>query len=87
MTAKPFKALKLNYPMIQFHRRCLLLLLRIPSAHQEILGFPMVPTDAGILLHGLKLCWQKRTYKVLLVFIKIMGWGGETMHFSEIINL
>ena len=39
----------------------LLLLLRIRSAHLNILGFAMVLTNTGIFLHGLKLCGESRT--------------------------
>ena len=52
-------------------RRCLLLLLRIRSAHRVILGFLwVVPTDTGLFLHGLKLFVKSRTLEVLLKYME-----------------
>ena len=42
--------------------RCLLLLLRIRSAHLEVLGFPIgMLTNTGVFLRGLKLCRESRS--------------------------
>ena len=53
--------------------RCLLLLLRISSAHLEILGFLIsaVLVSTGIFLRDLKLCRESTTYQVLLVSKKL----------------
>ena len=55
-------------------RPCLLLLLRIRSAHLEILEILWVMLiNTGIFLRCSKLCGESRTYKVLLVSKKKIG--------------
>ena len=62
------------------------MLLRIRSAHLEILGFPMVGANKhrGIL-RGLKLWGESKTYQVVLVIQEENS--GVTMQFLEILKL